>query len=80
MRSQLGEAVCALWWLLGAPELHHWHHARANAGHNFANLAPYWDVVFGTHHSPSEAEDYPLGIDEPHPASYPALLLWPLHR
>jgi sterol desaturase/sphingolipid hydroxylase (fatty acid hydroxylase superfamily) len=69
-------------YVLGAPELHHWHHskvrARANTGHNFANLAPYWDVVFGTHHCPHSEEHYELGIDEAYPESYPALLAWPI--
>ena len=66
-------------YLLGAPELHHWHHARANTEHNFANLAPYWDVVFGTHHCPAD-DRYPLGIAESYPRSYPALMFWPLRR
>ena len=39
--------------LLGDPVLHRWHHARvARCTHNFANLAPYLDVLFGTHHRP----------------------------
>lgn len=64
-------------YLLGAPELHHWHHARANAGHNFANLAPYWDVLFGTHYEPAH-DEYALGIEDAYPRNYPALLVWPL--
>src|SRR5262249_42470844 len=37
-------------WILGAPELHHWHHAKVErTAHNFANLAPYLDWIFGTH-------------------------------
>jgi sterol desaturase/sphingolipid hydroxylase (fatty acid hydroxylase superfamily) len=58
-------------WLLGGPELHHWHHARrARTTHNFANLAPWIDLLFGTHHLPEEPERYPLGLDEPLPPSY----------
>lgn len=49
--------------LLGDPVLHRWHHARRPRADNFANLAPYLDVLFGTHHRP-EHEDYPLGIDD----------------
>lgn len=63
-------------WLLGAPELHHWHHAR-EARHNFANLAPYLDVLFGTHHAAAR-DDYALGLDRSYPKSYLALLVWPI--
>jgi sterol desaturase/sphingolipid hydroxylase (fatty acid hydroxylase superfamily) len=53
-------------WLLGAPELHHWHHARVpRTAHNFANLAPWLDVVFGTHHDPGRDAVFPLGADVP---------------
>jgi sterol desaturase/sphingolipid hydroxylase (fatty acid hydroxylase superfamily) len=48
--------------LFGDPVLHRWHHARvAQTRHNFANLAPYLDVLFGTHHRPSH-EQYELGL------------------
>lgn len=50
--------------LLGDPALHRWHHARVlRCDHNFANLAPYLDVLFGTHHRPAD-ESYPLGLDD----------------
>jgi len=65
-------------WLLGAPQLHHWHHARvARTTHNFANLAPWIDVVFGTHHDPGPDAVYPLGADVP-PRTYLGHLLAPL--
>ncbi|HMY15354.1 MAG TPA: sterol desaturase family protein [Polyangium sp.] len=49
-------------WLFGAPEFHHWHHARVErTKHNFANLAPFLDVLFGTHHCPEKEETYTLG-------------------
>lgn len=67
--------------LLGAPELHHWHHARvATTRHNFANLSPYLDVLFGTYHRPQGPEDYPLGLTTPWPRRYLAQLLRPLRR
>jgi sterol desaturase/sphingolipid hydroxylase (fatty acid hydroxylase superfamily) len=66
-------------WLLGAPELHHWHHARVDpTRHNFSNLAPWVDMVFGTYHCPEGPELYPLGLTEPYPAGYWAQLLQPL--
>ena len=69
-------------WLLGAPELHHWHHARLPGGaptHNFANLAPYLDVLFGTHHCPAldGEERYPLGLDERWEPSWLHMMLRP---
>ncbi len=66
-------------WILGAPELHHWHHARvAPTRHNFSNLAPWVDMVFGTYHCPEGPETYPLGLTEPYPTGYVAQLLHPL--
>ncbi len=48
--------------LFGDPVLHRWHHAKlSETKHNFANLAPYLDLLFGTHHRPV-GEDYPLGL------------------
>ncbi len=63
--------------VLGAPALHHYHHARDAAPANFANLAPWIDVVFGTYHRPTGPETYPLGVPEPAPRGYLALLAWP---
>ncbi|EYF03499.1 sterol desaturase family protein [Chondromyces apiculatus] len=65
-------------WILGAPELHHWHHARVErTAHNFANLAPYLDRIFGTYHCPEDPETYPLGLTEPWPRGYLAQLAHP---
>ncbi len=66
--------------LLGAPELHRWHHARVErTRHNFANLAPWLDVLFGTYHRPDpvQEEAYPLGVTEPTPSGYGSQLLHP---
>ena len=68
--------------LFGAPELHHWHHARdAGKAANFANLAPWLDVLFGTYHRPKDegVERYALGIDAAFPSRYLALLVHPFH-
>jgi sterol desaturase/sphingolipid hydroxylase (fatty acid hydroxylase superfamily) len=74
--------VGPLRFLLGAPELHHHHHARdvGEAGvKNFANLAPWLDVVFGTYHRPpvDQPERYALGLDRPWPRGYLAQLVHP---
>jgi sterol desaturase/sphingolipid hydroxylase (fatty acid hydroxylase superfamily) len=66
--------------LFGAPELHHWHHARVErTRHNFSNIAPWVDVLFGTHHrpAPGEEETYPLGLTEPWPEGYLAQIAHP---
>ena len=60
--------------VFGSPDLHHWHHAKHGAACNFGNLAPWTDLVFGTHYCPS-APPEELGIAEVLPSSY-AGLLW----
>ncbi len=65
-------------WLFGSPDLHHWHHAKVErTKHNFANLGPWLDVLFGTHHRPDGPETYPLGFDDPWPRGYLAQLVHP---
>jgi sterol desaturase/sphingolipid hydroxylase (fatty acid hydroxylase superfamily) len=69
----------ALRFVLGAPELHHWHHASLErTEHNFGNLAPWLDVVFGTYHRPHGPENWAIGVTEPLPRGYLAQLLSPL--
>jgi sterol desaturase/sphingolipid hydroxylase (fatty acid hydroxylase superfamily) len=66
--------------ICGAPELHHWHHARDIVEtRNFANLAPWVDVLFGTYHRPRDdgEERFPLGIIRPWPRGWLAQLLRP---
>ncbi len=77
IHSNVDISVGPLRYLVGEPALHHWHHARVpRTLHNFANLAPYLDVLFGTYHRP-EKEDYELGLVDAWPRSYPAQLLHP---
>lgn len=65
-------------YVLGAPEVHHWHHLRSERTvHNFANLAPWADLLFGTYHCPEGPETYPLGLPEPWPKGYLAQLVRP---
>lgn len=69
--------------LLGAPELHHWHHLRSERAQNFANLAPWTDLLFGTYHRPRGPEAWPLGSDHPLPPSYLGMLarpIWPARQ
>ncbi len=63
--------------LIGAPELHHWHHAKERFAGNYANLSPLMDLLFGTYRHPDH-EPAELGLAEPFPRSYPGQLLYPL--
>ncbi|HRC57332.1 MAG TPA: sterol desaturase family protein [Kofleriaceae bacterium] len=65
--------------LVGAPELHHWHHAAVpRTLHNFSNLAPWTDLLFGTYHCPPH-QDHELGLPGQPQKSYLGWLLSP-HR
>lgn len=68
--------VGPLKFLIGAPELHHWHHAKQRTSCNFANLCPMIDVVFGTYNCPPD-EPPGFGIDEKMPTGYLQQLLYP---
>lgn len=67
--------------VLGAPELHHWHHARdVVTTKNFANLAPWVDLLFGTYERPRDRgiEEFPLGLPRSQwPRRYLSQLLRP---
>ncbi len=63
-------------WLLGAPELHHWHHDRDRAAGNYANLSPLMDLCFGTYRCPAH-EPSGVGLREPIPKSYLGQMLYP---
>lgn len=56
-------------YLLGSPQHHHYHHAKGQGLSNFGNLAPWLDVVFGTHQV-APSEDYPLGIEGQKPPGF----------
>lgn len=66
--------------LIGAPELHHWHHDRNRFAGNYANLSPIMDVLFRTYRCPDH-EPSSFGIEEPVQQSYIGLLWYPFrHR
>jgi sterol desaturase/sphingolipid hydroxylase (fatty acid hydroxylase superfamily) len=62
---------------IGAPELHHWHHAKERYAGNYANLSPLMDILFGTCRHPG-SEPPELGIAGPFPKTYLGLLMHPL--
>ena len=65
--------------LIGAPELHHWHHDRDRDAGNYANLSPIMDLLFGTYRHPGH-EPEAFGIKEPIARSYLGQLLHPFRR
>jgi sterol desaturase/sphingolipid hydroxylase (fatty acid hydroxylase superfamily) len=62
--------------LLGAPELHHWHHARQRDAGNYANMAPLMDLLFGTYTCPDHEPDH-VGLHRPLAGSYLGHLVKP---
>lgn len=65
-------------YLIGAPRLHHWHHAIDGTGHrNYANLSPLMDLMFGTYYDPGHMPAR-VGITEPHARGYFGQLLDPM--
>lgn len=63
--------------LIGAPELHRWHHARDRDAGNYGNLCPWLDVLFGTYRCP-DGDPHAYGIDEPVARTYAGHLVGPL--
>lgn len=64
-------------WLIGAPELHHWHHDLDRDAGNYANISPIMDIIFGTYVCPDhEPENF--GIHEKFPKHYVGQLVHPL--
>jgi sterol desaturase/sphingolipid hydroxylase (fatty acid hydroxylase superfamily) len=63
--------------LIGAPELHHWHHDRDRDAGNYANISPLMDILFGTYRCPDH-EPAHFGLNEPAPRTYLGHMLEPL--
>lgn len=77
IHSNVRLPVGPLRFLVGAPELHHWHHANvARTEHNFSNLAPWTDLLFGTYHCPSH-QRHDLGMPDQPVKSYVGWLTCP---
>ena len=63
--------------LIGAPELHHWHHHLDRDAGNYANISPLMDLLFGTYTCPDH-EPEAVGIREEFPKHYLGQMLVPL--
>lgn len=64
-------------WLIGAPELHHWHHDLDRDAGNYANISPLMDLAFGTYTCPDH-EPEKFGIKEEFPKNYVGQMIDPL--
>ncbi len=62
--------------LIGAPELHHWHHDLDRKAGNYANISPLMDIFFGTYSCPDQ-EPEQFGIKEESPQTYLGHLIVP---
>ncbi len=65
--------------LIGAPELHHWHHDRNRDSGNYGNVSPLMDLLFGTYYCPNH-EPTALGLNEPMPTSYLGQMIHPFRK
>lgn len=65
--------------LIGAPELHHWHHDRSRESGNYANVSPLMDLLFGTYRCPDH-EPESIGVEESIPKGYLGQLAYPFRR
>lgn len=63
--------------LIGAPELHHWHHDKDRDAGNYANISPLMDIIFGTYTCPDH-EPKAFGIHEVTPKNYVGQLIEPM--
>jgi sterol desaturase/sphingolipid hydroxylase (fatty acid hydroxylase superfamily) len=76
IHSNVRLPIRPLRWLIGAPELHHWHHDRDRRAGNYANISPVMDLLFGTYRCP-EHEPEAFGIEGQPRRGYMGLLLQP---
>jgi sterol desaturase/sphingolipid hydroxylase (fatty acid hydroxylase superfamily) len=65
--------------LIGAPELHHWHHDRDRQAGNYANISPLMDLLFGTYRCPDHEPDK-FGVNEPTARGYLGHMIRPFWR
>lgn len=63
--------------LIGAPELHHWHHDLERDAGNYANISPLMDIIFGTYTCPDK-EPEKFGIKEEFPKNYVGQMVAPM--
>ncbi len=63
-------------YIIGSPELHHWHHDKERDRGNYANISPLLDILFKTHVCPNH-EPNEFGIKEEFSSTYFGQLIQP---
>lgn len=77
IHSNVRFPIGPLKWIIGSPELHHWHHDLDRDRGNYGNVSPIMDVIFRTHTCPDH-EPEQFGIRETFPKTYVGQLLDPM--
>src|SRR5262249_28586395 len=77
IHSNVRLSIGPLRMLIGAPELHHWHHDRDRDAGNYANISPLMDILFGTYRCPDQEPEH-FGLKEPTPKTYLGHMIRPL--
>ena len=77
IHSNVRLPIGPLRFVLGAPQVHHWHHDRTRKPGNYANLFPLMDLIFGTYRCPNR-EPEALGVTGYPAQSYLGHLLRPI--
>lgn len=77
IHSNVSLNIGPLKYLIGSPEMHHWHHSKDRDAGNYANISPLMDLIFGTHYNPGH-EPKEFGIKESFPENYIGQLLHPM--
>ena len=77
IHSNVRLRIGLLRYLIGSPQIHHWHHDRDRDAGNYANLSPLMDLIFGTYYCPDH-EPEAFGLAEPVRRNYLRHLIDPL--
>lgn len=58
--------------VIATPVFHRWHHSKDREAwdKNFANMFPFWDMIFGTYYMPKGRYPENFGICEPMPKGF----------
>jgi sterol desaturase/sphingolipid hydroxylase (fatty acid hydroxylase superfamily) len=77
IHSNVRVPIGPLKYLIGSPELHHWHHDLERDRGNYANLSPHMDLIFGTYTCPNH-EPEAFGIKEEFGKTYVEQIIQPM--
>ncbi len=79
IHSNVRLPIGPLRYLIGSPQIHHWHHYRDRDAGNYANLSPLMDLMFGTYYCPDH-EPESFGLAEPTKRSWIGHMVAPFRR